>query len=212
MSVPQPSPHTPTRAPRISPLALRWIAIAFAAGLGLFLLLWLDARNEGDFYRADGTAADPAEQQFEPLPVPLPAGEAPNLPPPSALPEPIAGPPPEPVAPPPPAPPPAAPTPMPPPAVAGGANTGPVPIDRPPPSYPVDALRDREQGTVLLKVMVGADGHPYGIEILRSSGSRSLDRAGRDAVRRWRFRPAMENGRAVSASVNVPIDFSLGER
>lgn len=76
-------------------------------------------------------------------------------------------------------------------------------------AYPLDALRNHEQGTVILRVLVGADGSVLGVEIERSSGSRSLDRAAREAVGKWRFHPATRNGVAHSAWASVPVTFNL---
>jgi len=77
----------------------------------------------------------------------------------------------------------------------------------PAPAYPATALRRGEGGTVLLRVNVGADGRPQEIAFADRSGSRELDRAARDAVSRWRFTPALENGKPVAAVVEVPVDF-----
>jgi protein TonB len=80
----------------------------------------------------------------------------------------------------------------------------------PAPAYPRDALREGAQGTVLLKVLVDIDGRPLEVQVARSSGHRSLDRAAREQVlRRWTFRPAMLDGRAVQAIGLVPVDFRL---
>ena len=80
----------------------------------------------------------------------------------------------------------------------------------PAPTYPRDALRDGVEGTVLLKVLVDVDGRPLDVQIERSSGNRSLDRAAREQVlQRWRFRPAMQDGRVVQAIGLVPVDFRL---
>ena len=76
-------------------------------------------------------------------------------------------------------------------------------------AYPIEALRNREQGTVILRVLVGADGSVLGVEIEKTSGSRSLDRAAREAVAKWRFHPATRNGVALSAWASVPITFNL---
>ncbi|WP_407351484.1 TonB family protein [Luteimonas sp. R10] len=83
------------------------------------------------------------------------------------------------------------------------------PIERVEPSYPPTALRAQEEGTVLLRVQVDAQGNPTEVDVARSSRSRELDRAARDAVRRWKFSPAMENGQAVASTVEVPIDFRM---
>ncbi|OBU65062.1 energy transducer TonB [Stenotrophomonas maltophilia] len=80
----------------------------------------------------------------------------------------------------------------------------------PPPGYPVQALRSREQGTVLLRVEVDSLGQPVAVSIERSSGSRSLDQAARQQVlRHWRFEPAQRGGVAVPAIGMVPVQFSL---
>lgn len=75
--------------------------------------------------------------------------------------------------------------------------------------YPRDALRNHEQGTVLLRVLVAADGKVQSVEIEQGSGSRSLDRAAREAVLRWQFAPAMRNGVAHGGWALVPITFNL---
>jgi protein TonB len=80
------------------------------------------------------------------------------------------------------------------------------------PKYPVAAMRRGEQGTVLVRVTVGRDGLPTQVDISRSSGSRDLDRAAREAVWRWRFRPVRINGVAVLASGIVPVAFELANR
>lgn len=77
------------------------------------------------------------------------------------------------------------------------------------PDYPRDARRRGEQGTVLLRVLVGRDGMPIEVAIEHSSGSRQLDRAAREAVLRWRFRPVQINGVTVPASGLVPIKFDI---
>lgn len=80
----------------------------------------------------------------------------------------------------------------------------------PAPDYPVKALAEGIEGTVLLQVLVDIDGKPLQVDIQRSSGNRHLDRAARDQVlRAWRFQPAMRNGIAVQAIGLVPIDFKL---
>ena len=80
----------------------------------------------------------------------------------------------------------------------------------PPPAYPIAALRNGEQGTVLLRVEVNAEGRPTAASVERSSGSRTLDQAARQQVlRRWAFVPAQDGGQAVPAIGLVPVSFSL---
>jgi len=76
-------------------------------------------------------------------------------------------------------------------------------------AYPRESLRNREQGTVVLRVLVGADGVPQAVEIEKTSGWPRLDRAARDAVKGWSFHAAMRNGVAHSAWALVPVTFNL---
>jgi protein TonB len=195
---------------RPSPKALLVAGIAFAIGLLLFLLLWLDQRDNNDFYRTGGAPLGTEGQQFEPLPAPLPAGETGDnasgmgdveQAPADGQPR-IVEAPTTPVAQPAPPPPPAAPA-----AIADSAV--PQPLSSPAPRYPREAQRRGETGTVLLRVHVGPDGTPYSVDLVQGSGSRTLDRAASDAVRRWRFRPAVRDGQAVAGEVQVPVTFDL---
>lgn len=80
----------------------------------------------------------------------------------------------------------------------------------PPPPYPRDALRDGLTGTVMLRVLVDVDGRPLDVAVERSSGHRVLDVAARRQVlAKWRFHPAMRDGRAVQAIGVVPVEFTL---
>jgi protein TonB len=192
---------------RPSRRALIAIGVAFAIGLAMFLLLWWRDRGN-DFYRPEAAPQSGADQQFEPLPAPLPASEAggdghlgeptpDNTSPPAATIEA------------PPAPAPRSPVARPNnPPVANAPTDAPVPISSPAPGYPPDALRNGESGTVLLRVHVGPDGVPNSIDLVQSSRSRALDRAASDAVKRWRFRPAERGGEPVAGVVQVPIVFT----
>ncbi|QBB72019.1 energy transducer TonB [Pseudolysobacter antarcticus] len=79
-------------------------------------------------------------------------------------------------------------------------------------TYPREALRAREQGKVILHVMVDAEGLPQTIEIAKSSGSPRLDRAAREAVLHWHFVAAIENGKTIASWVQVPIAFNLSDQ
>lgn len=213
MSTPSPATPQPPRpsfdfaAWRPSRRALLWILGAFASGLLLFLLVWSDSRDN-DFYRAGPNPPTSAAPVYAPLPAPLPAGSdaASGLGEPTASGEPRDGEQPRLVETAPPAPPPpvaAAPQ-LPPGPVA---RTQPEPISMPAPRYPAQALRRRESGTALVRAQIGPDGVPTSIDIVDGSGSRVLDRAAMDAVRNWRFRPAMADGQPTAGSIQVPITF-----
>lgn len=79
-----------------------------------------------------------------------------------------------------------------------------------PPPYPLNAVRTGAQGTVLLKVLVDANGAPVAVKVERSSGSRELDIAARTHVlATWRFHPAVRDGHTIEAWVLVPVKFDL---
>ena len=82
--------------------------------------------------------------------------------------------------------------------------------DAPIPPYPRVALQRGWQGTVWLMVTVDAEGRPTAVDIHQSSGHSALDRGARSHVlKRWRFTPAMVDGRPVAARGLVPIDYRL---
>jgi len=106
-------------------------------------------------------------------------------------------------------------TPEPPPVVIGEPDRGDYVVSqadymkRPALRYPQLAQKQRQRGTVLLRVTVGLDGHPQQVRVERSSGYPLLDRAAQDAVRDALFRPFVVGGSARVAEVIVPIEFLL---
>jgi len=80
-----------------------------------------------------------------------------------------------------------------------------------PPKYPVQALRLHQQGTVILKVFVGIDGHAQEVTVEKSSGARILDQAAIDAVKTWIFNPGLKNGQPSTGYALVPISFTPTE-
>jgi protein TonB len=82
-------------------------------------------------------------------------------------------------------------------------------LNNPQPEYPPLSKRLREQGRVLLRVLVNASGLVEEIEVKSGSGYVRLDDAALVAVRRWKFAPARANGQAVAGWAVVPIAFNL---
>lgn len=103
--------------------------------------------------------------------------------------------------------------------VAAGPVQAPAPVTaarydaaylhNPEPKYPPISRRLGEQGKVLLKVRVTAEGLPAAVDLERSSSFERLDEAARQVVGRWRFVPAKRGEQAIEASVIVPIVFRL---
>lgn len=81
-------------------------------------------------------------------------------------------------------------------------------LHNPAPDYPVLSQRLGEQGRVLLRVHVSAEGQAQEVLLQQSCGHARLDEAARRAVQRWRFVPARLGTLAVAAWVVVPIRFA----
>lgn len=81
------------------------------------------------------------------------------------------------------------------------------PIARPQPDYPHEAMRRGDEGTVVVLAEIDVNGVPTRVEVADRSGSRELDRSAVDAVRKWRFTPAMKDGRKVASTVRIPVEF-----
>jgi protein TonB len=75
--------------------------------------------------------------------------------------------------------------------------------------YPPRAVDLGQQGEVLVRVRLDPNGAAVEIVIYRSSGFELLDRAALAAVRGWQFLPAVRDGRAVAAWVEIPVRFHL---
>ena len=166
----------------------------------------------------------PPEPVVQPKPVPKPQPKPQPKPKPQPLPKAVASPDPapataptgtldpEPTAP-------ATPTPAPTAAQASTDTAAPAAIvmpsssaaylNNPRPSYPSISRRMGEQGKVMLRVFVNAQGQPEQIQIQQSSGFDRLDKAAVDAVRRWKFTPGSRNGVAEAMWNIVPINFVL---
>jgi protein TonB len=90
----------------------------------------------------------------------------------------------------------------------GGGVSAPRPIYSPDPEYSEEARKAKYQGTVVLWMIVDADGHPKDIKVRRSVGL-GLDEKAIEAVRTWRFTPARKDGHAVAVEISVEVDFRL---
>ena len=80
------------------------------------------------------------------------------------------------------------------------------------PVYPESARRAGIQGTTLLRIHIEADGRVSEVSVQRSAGHQSLDEAAAEAVRRWRFDPALDSAGPVSMWAVVPVEFRISDR
>lgn len=98
---------------------------------------------------------------------------------------------------------PAAPAPVLPPRADAGQ------ISNPAPAYPSLSRRLREEGLVVLEILIRADGSVGEIKLKASSGFKRLDEAAMNAVKRWRYQPATQGGIAIDFWYEQPVEFNL---
>src|SRR5579872_12090 len=90
----------------------------------------------------------------------------------------------------------------------GSGATPPRAIYSPEPEFSEEARKAKYQGVCTLGVIVDAQGRPTNIRVLNSLGM-GLDEKEIQAVKTWRFEPAMKDGHAVRFEIAVEVDFHL---
>jgi TonB family protein len=90
----------------------------------------------------------------------------------------------------------------------GGDVIPPRPIFAPEPEYSEEARAAGYQGTGVLSLIVGIDGKPQDVRIVRTLGMQ-LDEKAIEAVRKWKFEPARKGNRPVPVQINVEVSFRL---
>jgi periplasmic protein TonB len=90
----------------------------------------------------------------------------------------------------------------------GGGVSAPRPVYDPDPEYSEEARKAKFQGTVLLSAIIGPDGRPRDLRVVRSLGM-GLDQKAVDTVWKWRFSPAMKGNQPVSVQVSIEVAFRL---
>jgi TonB family protein len=90
----------------------------------------------------------------------------------------------------------------------GGGVIPPRVTYAPDPEYSEKARSAGYQGTCVLWLIVDTNGVPHDIKVTRSLGM-GLDEKAIEAVRTWRFKPAMKDGVPVPVQINVEVSFRL---
>jgi len=89
-----------------------------------------------------------------------------------------------------------------------GGVTNPVPIVNPEAEFSDEARRNKYQGVCMISIIVDARGYPQNPRVIRSLGM-GLDEKALEAVRKYRFKPAMKDGEPVASMVSVAVNFRL---
>jgi TonB family protein len=80
----------------------------------------------------------------------------------------------------------------------------------PAPEYSKEGRQAKFNGTVVMRVIIQADGTAINIEVVKSSNIPSLDEKAVETLRQWRFKPAMDrDGNPVPYATSVEVTFHL---
>lgn len=90
------------------------------------------------------------------------------------------------------------------------AKEAPVPVRTVTPEYPAEMRRTGASGLVIINCLVDERGAVSDPKVEKSSNA-VFERPALDAVQKWKFKPATENGSAVPTRINIPIKFICEE-
>lgn len=90
----------------------------------------------------------------------------------------------------------------------GGGVLAPVVLFAPEPEFSEEARKAKTAGNVLVYLQVDTEGRPEHVRILRGIGL-GLDEKAVEAVRHYRFKPAMEDGHPVPVEMQVEVGFQI---
>jgi TonB family protein len=88
----------------------------------------------------------------------------------------------------------------------GGGVSAPSVLFRVDPQFSKEADRAKFSGTVLLSLIVDAEGKPQDIKVVKALGM-GLDEQAIKALQKWKFRPGMKDGKPVSVRAQVEFNF-----
>jgi len=90
----------------------------------------------------------------------------------------------------------------------GGGVSAPILTFKVDPEFSEEARKSKTAGNVLVNLIVNAQGRPENVHVLRGVGM-GLDEKAVEAVRQYKFTPAMEAGKPVAVELNVEVNFEI---
>jgi protein TonB len=90
----------------------------------------------------------------------------------------------------------------------GGGVSMPVVLYKPDPEFSEEARKAKFSGNVLVYLYIEPDGTPSHVRVVRGVGM-GLDEKALEAVRKYRFKPAMKDGKPVRADLYVEVNFQI---
>lgn len=96
-------------------------------------------------------------------------------------------------------------------ATVGGNVMPPRRIYTPEPAYTREARHDKLEGTIVLVIVIDAEGNVTDIQESSRKLGDGLDKSAMDTVRMWKFHPATRKGVPVAVRVKVEVSFRLSQ-
>jgi protein TonB len=90
----------------------------------------------------------------------------------------------------------------------GGGVSAPTVIRSVEPEFTEAARQSNYQGSVSIQLVVDSQGNPQAIRVTRHAGM-GLDEKAIEAVRQYKFRPALYQGHPVAVQIVIDVDFHL---
>lgn len=94
-------------------------------------------------------------------------------------------------------------------ALAAGKEP-PVPVRTVAPDYPRELRNQGVSGVVMVKVTIDEQGNVTATAVAKSSNA-GFDQFAMDAVKKWKFKPGLQDGNPISMTVTIPIKFVADE-
>jgi len=90
----------------------------------------------------------------------------------------------------------------------GGGVSQPQVLFAPDPTFTEEARQAKAAGKVVVYLQVNQEGHPMHVRVVRGLGM-GLDEKAVEAVRQYKFKPAMKDGHPVTVEMNVEVNFQI---
>ena len=90
----------------------------------------------------------------------------------------------------------------------GGGVQAPIVLVQPDAEFSEEARKAKFSGSVEVYLWVGADGTPSHVRVARGIGM-GLDEKAVEAVRKYKFRPAMKDGKPVAVDLYIDVNFQI---
>jgi periplasmic protein TonB len=90
----------------------------------------------------------------------------------------------------------------------GGGVSAPVLVFQVDPEFSEEARKAKVAGIVVVNLQVGPDGLPRNVRVVQGIGM-GLNEKAIEAVRQYKFKPAMENGKPVTVEMNIEVNFQI---